>query len=236
MSNGIIQDLPSLQMAMVKVGGWSLPQSRRNEPPYFSKTQLVDVLDQIAVLMELSGANGFRVRAYQNASRALSSMEEDLFSIISEGQLLQVKGIGKGIGGLITESVLEGTWGDMQSLYDKVPSGLIEIVGIPGLGPKKVKALYDSLGIESIESLKIACELNHISSLPGFGEKSQKKIYDGIDLLRRYQGRTRMDVGLLFGQALEERISLIQGVEKAQLAGSARRKRETIGDLDTVVS
>tara|TARA_B100001758_G_scaffold60736_1_gene50411 strand:+ start:2262 stop:4205 length:1944 start_codon:yes stop_codon:yes gene_type:complete len=221
---------------MVKVGGWSLPNSRRDEPPYFSKTQLVDVLEQVAVLLELSGANGFKVRAYQNASRALSSMEEDLFSIISEGRLLQVKGIGKGIGGLITESVLHGTWGDMQSLYDKVPTGLIEIVGIPGLGPKKVKALYDSLGIESIEQLKTACELDHISSLPGFGKKSQKKIFDGIDLLRRYQGRTRMDVGLLFGRSLEEKISLIEGVEKAQLAGSARRRRETIGDLDIVVS
>ena len=221
---------------MVKVGGWSLPNSRRDEPPYFSKTQLVDVLEQVAVLLELSGANGFKVRAYQNASRALSSMEEDLFSIISEGRLLQVKGIGKGIGGLITESVLHGTWGDMQSLYDKVPTGLIEIVGIPGLGPKKVKALYDSLGIESIEQLKTACELDHISSLPGFGKKSQKKIFDGIDLLRRYQGRTRMDVGLLFGRSLEEKISLIEGVEKAQLAGSARRRRETIGDLDIVVA
>ena len=221
---------------MVKVGGWSLPNSRRDEPPYFSKTQLVDVLEQVAVLLELSGANGFKVRAYQNASRALSSMEEDLLSIISEGRLLQVKGIGKGIGGLITESVLHGTWGDMQSLYDKVPTGLIEIVGIPGLGPKKVKALYDSLGIESIEQLKTACELDHISSLPGFGKKSQKKIFDGIDLLRRYQGRTRMDVGLLFGRSLEEKISLIEGVEKAQLAGSARRRRETIGDLDIVVS
>jgi DNA polymerase (family 10) len=193
-------------------------------------------LEQVAVLLELSGANGFKVRAYQNASRALSSMEEDLFLIISEGKLLQVKGIGKGIGGLITESVLHGTWGDMQSLYDKVPAGLIEIVGIPGLGPKKVKSLYDSLGIESIEQLKTACELDHISSLPGFGEKSQKKIFDGIDLLRRYQGRTRMDVGLLFGRSLEEKISLIEGVEKAQLAGSARRRRETIGDLDIVVS
>jgi DNA polymerase (family 10) len=236
MLDGIIQDLWSLHEAMVKVGGWSLPKSRRNEPPYFSKTQLVDVLEQVAVLLELSGANGFKVRAYQNASRALSSMEEDLFLIISEGKLLQVKGIGKGIGGLITESVLHGTWGDMQSLYDKVPAGLIEIVGIPGLGPKKVKSLYDSLGIDSIEQLKTACELDHISSLPGFGEKSQKKIFDGIDLLRRYQGRTRMDVGLLFGRSLEEKISLIEGVEKAQLAGSARRRRETIGDLDIVVS
>ena len=236
MLDGIIQDLWSLHGVMVKVGGWSLPKSRRNEPPYFSKTQLVDVLEQVAVLLELSGANGFKVRAYQNASRALSSMEEDLFLIITEGKLLQVKGIGKGIGGLITESVLYGTWGDMQSLYDKVPTGLIEIVGIPGLGPKKVKSLYDSLGIDSIEQLKTACELNHISSLAGFGEKSQKKIFDGIDLLRRYQGRTRMDVGLLFGRSLEEKISLIEGVEKAQLAGSARRRRETIGDLDIVVS
>ena len=232
----MIQDPWAPHEDMVKVGGWSLPKSRRNEPPYFSKTQLVDVLEQVAVLLELSGANGFRVRAYQNASRALSSLEEDLFSTISEGRLLQVKGIGKGIGGLITESVMQGTWGDMQSLYDKVPSGLIEIVGIPGLGPKKVKVLYDSLGIDSIGLLKTACELDHISSLPGFGKKSQKKIFDGIDLLRRYQGRTRMDVGLLFGRSLEEKISLIEGVEKAQLAGSARRRRETIGDLDIVVS
>ncbi len=221
---------------MVKVGGWSLPKSKRKEPPYFSKTQLVDVLEQVAVLLELSGANGFRVRAYQNASRALSSMEEDLYSIVSEGKLLQIKGIGKGIGGLITESVLHGTWGEMQSLYDKVPSGLIEIVGIPGLGPKKVKALYDLLGIESIAELKSACERDHISPLPGFGKTSQKKIFDGIDLLRRYQGRTRMDVGLLFGHSLEEKIASIEGVEKAQLAGSARRRRETIGDLDIVVS
>ena len=236
MLDGMIQDLRSLHEDMVKVGGWSLPKSRRNDPPYFSKTQLVDVLEQVAVLLELSGANGFRVRAYQNASRALSSMEEDLFTIISEGRLLEVKGIGKGIGGLISESVLLGTWGDMQSLYDKVPPGLIEIVGIPGLGPKKVKALYDSLGIKSIDQLKVACELDHISSLPGFGKTSQKKIFDGIDLLRRYQGRTRMDVGLLFGSSLEEKISLLDGVEKAQLAGSARRRRETIGDLDIVVS
>ena len=106
MLDGMIQDLRSLHEDMVKVGGWSLPKSRRNNPPYFSKTQLVDVLEQVAVLLELSGANGFRVRAYQNASRALSSMEEDLFTIISEGRLLEVKGIGKGIGGLISESVL----------------------------------------------------------------------------------------------------------------------------------
>ena len=221
---------------MAKVGGWTLPKSRRQEPPYVSKTQLVDVLEQIAVLLELSGANGFRVRAYQNGSRTLASLEEDLFTIVSENRIVEIKGIGKGIGGLITEAVMHGTWGGMQSLYDKIPPGLIEIVGIPGLGPKSARVLYESLGVDSIESLKMACELGHVSPLSGFGEKSQQKYLDGIDLLRRYQGRTRMDVGLLYGRALEEKISQIKGVEKAQLAGSARRRRETIGDLDIVVS
>jgi DNA polymerase (family 10) len=193
-------------------------------------------LEQIAVLLELSGANGFRVRAYQNGSRTLASMEEDLFTIVSENRIVEVKGIGKGIGGLITEAVMHGTWGNMQSLYEKIPPGLIEIVGIPGLGPKRARILYESLGIDSVEALKTACELGHVSPLSGFGEKSQQKYLDGIDLLRRYQGRTRMDVGLLYGRALEEKISKIKGVEKAQLAGSARRRRETIGDLDIVVS
>ena len=124
----------------------------------------------------------------------------------------------------------------MKSLYDRIPPGLIEIVGIPGLGPKRARILYESLGVDSVESLKISCELDHVSQLSGFGKKSQQKYLEGIDLLYRYQGRTRMDVGLLYGRALEEKISQINGVEKAQLAGSARRRRETIGDLDIVVS
>ncbi|MBT5639176.1 MAG: DNA polymerase/3'-5' exonuclease PolX [Euryarchaeota archaeon] len=234
--NGMVQDLWLVHASMAKVSGWTLPKSRRQQAPYVSKTQLVDVLEQIAILLELSGANGFRVRAYQNGSRALASMEEDLFTVVSENRVVEIKGIGKGIGGLITEAVMQGTWGDMQSLYDKIPPGLIEIVGIPGLGPKRARILHESLGVDSVEALKTACELGHVSPLSGFGEKSQKKYLEGIDLLRRYQGRTRMDVGLLYGRALQEKISEITGVEKAQLAGSARRRRETIGDLDIVVS
>jgi DNA polymerase (family 10) len=232
----MVQDLSRVHVSMAKVGGWTLPISRRQQAPYVSKTQLVDVLEQIAVLLELSGANGFRVRAYQNGSRTLASMEEDLFTVVSENRIVEIKGIGKGIGGLITEAVMFGTWGDMKSLYDRIPPGLIEIVGIPGLGPKRARILYESLGVDSVESLKISCELDHVSQLSGFGKKSQQKYLEGIDLLYRYQGRTRMDVGLLYGRALEEKISQINGVEKAQLAGSARRRRETIGDLDIVVS
>ena len=185
--------------------------------------------------MELDGANRYRVIAYQNASRALASLEEELLTVVQEERITDVKGIGKGLGGLISEAVLEGTWGDLTMLYERIPSGLMEVVGIPGLGPKRARILHEELGVDSVESLKAACEMGHVAPLSGFGEKSQQKYLEGIDLLRRYQGRSRMDVGLLYGQALEERVSAIPGVMRAELAGSARRRRETIGDIDIVV-
>ncbi len=163
-------------------------------------------------------------------------MEDDLLTVVQEGRLTQVKGIGKGISGLVTEAVLEGTWGELAGLYDSVPAGLIEIIGIPGLGPKRARVMYEELGVDSVESLKAACEMGHIAPLAGFGDKSQQKYLDGIELLRRYQGRSRMDIGLTFGRAFEARIAAVPGVVKAQLAGSARRRRETIGDLDIVAA
>ena len=221
---------------MVSVKGWSLPKPRSAGPPYATKSQVVAVLEQVAVLLELKGANLFRTRAYQNGSRALASMEEDLLTVVQEGRLTQVKGIGKGISGLVTEAVLEGTWGELAGLYDSVPAGLIEIIGIPGLGPKRARVMYEELGVDLVESLKAACEMGHIAPLAGFGDKSQQKYLDGIELLRRYQGRSRMDIGLTFGRAFEARIAAVPGVVKAQLAGSARRRRETIGDLDIVAA
>ena len=221
---------------MVNVKGWNLPKPRKDGPPFATKSQVVSVLEQVAILLELEGANPFRVRAYQNGSRALASMEDDLLTVLQQGKLTDVKGIGKGISSLVSEAVLEGTWGGLENLYDRVPRGLIEIVGIPGLGPKRARVMYEELGVDSVESLKAACEMGHIAPISGFGEKSQKKYLEGIELLRRYQGRSRMDVGLSFGRAMEARIAAIPGVVKAQLAGSARRRRETIGDLDIVAA
>ena len=212
-----------------------MPKARSEGPPFITKSQIVTVLEQVGVLLELDGANQFRVIAYQNASRALASLEEDLLTVVREERITDVKGIGKGLGGLISEAVLEGSWGELLSLYERIPPGLMEIVGIPGLGPKRARTLYEEIGVDSVESLKAACEMGHIAPLSGFGEKSQQKYLEGIELLRRHQGRSRMDVGLLYGQALEERVSTISGVIRAELAGSARRRRETIGDLDIVV-
>ena len=194
------------------------------------------VLEQVGVLLELKGANPFRVRSYQNASRTLGGLEEDLWAVTSEGRLTEVKGIGKGIAGLITEALTEGTWGEIGELYTSVPSGLIEMLAIPGLGPKRIKQFHDELQIESIDQLRVAGENGHLRELDRMGAKSEQKVLDGIELLKRFSGRRRLDVGLLYGEALEGRIAAMEGVSRAQLAGSTRRRKETIGDLDIVAA
>ena len=194
------------------------------------------VLEQVGVLLELKGANPFRVRSYQNASRTLGGLEDDLWTVTSEGKLTDVKGIGKGIAGLITEALTEGTWGDIGQLYTSIPAGLIAMLAIPGLGPKRIKQFHDELGIESIEQLRVAGESGHLRELDRMGEKSEQKVLDGIELLKRFSGRRRLDIGLLYGEALEGRIASMEGVSRAQLAGSTRRRKETIGDLDIVAA
>ena len=194
------------------------------------------VLEQVGVLLELKGANPFRVRSYQNASRTLGGLEDDLWTVTSEGKLTDVKGIGKGIAGLITEALTEGTWGDIGQLYTSVPAGLIAMLAIPGLGPKRIKQFHDELGIENIEQLRVAGESGHLRELDRMGEKSEQKVLDGIELLKRFSGRRRLDIGLLYGEALEGRIASMEGVSRAQLAGSTRRRKETIGDLDIVAA
>ena len=221
---------------MVSIHGWAMPRSRRQEPPFFTKSQVITVLEQVGTLLQLDGANPFRVRAYENASRSLSAYEEDLWGAVNSNSLIDIKGIGKGIAGLINEAMKEGTWGDLDSLYQKVPRGLIEMLGIPGLGPKRIKQFHDELGIESIAELRSAAEDGALSNLPRMGKKMEERILEGIDLLARFTGRRRLDVGLLYGEAFEGKIASIPGVHRAQLAGSARRRKESIGDLDIVAA
>ena len=221
---------------MAMIHGWSLPRTRREEPPLFSKSQVISVLEQVGILLQLVGANPFRIRAYENAARTLSSHESDLWSEIEAGTLTDIKGVGKGIAGLISEALSEGTWGDLESLYERVPRGLIEMLGVPGLGPKRIKQFYDELGIESVAELQSAAEEGALASLPRMGKKMEEKIIEGINLLARFTGRRRLDIGLMYGEAFESRVATISGVQRAQLAGSARRRKESIGDLDVVAA
>ena len=218
-------------------GSWALPKARKAGPPYFSRNQISKSLHQMAVLLELDGANIFRTRSYQNGSRLIGTLSQDLGELVESGEIFELKGIGKGLGNAISNAVSDGVWpDDWVDLHTNTPAGLIEMLGIPGVGPKKIKFLHDELGVLSVADLKEVCTKNEVSPLKGFGKKSQQKILDGIELLARFSARRRLDVGLRYGQTFLSMISALDGVERAELAGSARRRKETIGDLDIVAA
>ena len=218
-------------------GSWTLAKPRTSGPPYFSRNQISTALHQMAVLLELSGANMFRTRSYQNASRLIGSLSQDLGELVASGDIYELKGIGKGLGSAISQAVGEGKWPeDWVELHESTPQGLIEMLGIPGVGPKKIKMLHDELGVMSVADLQEVCVKNEVAPKKGFGAKSQQKILDGIDLLARFSARRRLDIGLRYGQTFLSMIQQLPGVERAELAGSARRRRETIGDLDIVAA
>ena len=218
-------------------GAFVLPKPRPSGPPYFSRNQVAQALHQVAVLLELNGANVFRVRSYQNASRMLGGLTQDLGDLVASGELFDLKGIGKGLGSALSQAIGEGRWpDDWIALHRDTPEGMIEMLGIPGLGPKRIKIMNQELGVDSITTLREAAEDDSIAGLKGFGAKSQQRMLDGIELLARFRSRRRLDIGLKYGEAFEQRIAKIPGVQKAQLAGSARRRKDTIGDLDLVVA
>ncbi len=216
---------------------WKLPKPRANGPPFFSRNQISTALHQMAILLELGGAVVFRTRSYQNASRLIGSLSQDLGELVETKEIFNLKGIGKGLGAAISQAVGEGKWPeDWVKLHDDTSEGLIEMLGIPGVGPKKIKALHDELGINSVADLQEACVKNEVAPMAGFGAKSQQKILDGIDLLARFSARRRLDIGLRYGQTFLSMVEKLDGVQRAELAGSARRRRETIGDLDIVAA
>jgi len=200
------------------------------------KKTIVSTLERIALLLELSGANPFKSRAFQNGARALQSYEGDLAEGFASGELKKIKGVGKGILTEVDTLLDDGTSQALDELEAVVPAGLLEIAKVPGLGPKRVKTLYDKLGIESLGELEYACNENRLVQLDGFGAKTQEKILKGIDAIRRFSGRHLLSDAWATADQLLETIGGVKGVEKIELAGSLRRRRETIKDVDILVA
>jgi len=196
---------------------------------------IISALEEIAQLLELSGANPFKVRAYQNGARILSAYPGDLAEGLASGELARLKGVGKSLLSELTALIEEGRSPTREELLKTVPPGLLEMVKIPGLGPKKVRRLYDELGISTLGELEYACNENRLLSLPGFGPKSQAKILSGIDILRRYSGRHLLSEVWDLGERLRRKVAGMEGVERCALAGSLRRRRETVKDVDLLV-
>ena len=149
-----------------------------------NKEDVVKMLDEMAILLDFQGANPFKIRAFQNASHSVENFMEDFEALVREKKLQTIQGIGKGISADIEEFCTTGELKALEELKKTFPESLYELLQIPSLGPKKVKALYEKLGIETISGLQQACMANELLTLEGFGEKTQQKILDGIQSLK----------------------------------------------------
>ena len=201
-----------------------------------NKDQVAEVLVSTAMLLELKGENPFKSRAYENAARTIEALSEPLEKVVAEGRLGDLKGIGEGIQKKITELVTTGKLAYYEELKAATPPGLVAMLDIPGLGPKKVKALHDGLGIETIEQLEQACKDGKVAGLKGFGEKTQTNILEGINRRRAYASRHLVSEALTRAEPLLEALRSHPDVIRCSAAGSLRRHRELIGDIDLLAS
>lgn len=198
--------------------------------------EIARIFSEITDLLEIRGENPFKIRAYQKAARILDNLPESLEALHREGKLETLDGVGKGIAEKIAEALDTGQIQYHQELLQSVPEGLLSLLTVPGMGPKKAKLVYDQLGIATIADLKKAAEAEQLRSLPGMGQKSEEKILKGILNLEQASGRFTLGAARPIAEEILGRIRAIQGVKEAQYAGSLRRGRETVGDVDLLVS
>jgi DNA polymerase (family 10) len=200
------------------------------------KDRIAEILSEIGVLLELKGENPFKTRAYANAARALEGLNEPLEKIIAEDRLGEIKGIGEALQKKITELAATGRLPYYEELKASVPAGLLEMMQIPGVGPKKVKALHEKLGLKSVAELEAACLAGKVAGLEGFGEKTQAKILEGIKFRRAYASRHLLVEALSAAEPVLEALRQHPDVTRCSAAGSLRRSKEIIGDIDLLAS
>src|SRR5579884_2339153 len=201
------------------------------------KNEVANVLDTVGSLLELKeGSNPFEVRAYQNAARAVSALDGDIEQLTREGKLKGVPGLGSTIIKRIEELVTTGHMALYDELVANTPPIKLEMLRIQGVGPKKINAIYNALHINSIEELEQACKENKIAPLPGFGKKTQDKILQGIAFLSQHADRFLYPVAEQEAERIREVLAKMPEIVRLQVAGSLRRRRETIKDIDMVAS
>ena len=202
-----------------------------------SNARIAADLDEIADLLELQDANPFRVRAYRNAARTVRDLERPVRTMVQAGEdLRELPGVGKDIAAQIGRRIEGETMEQLAELRGRVPSGLVEVVRVPGVGPKKARALWSELNVTSLDDLEQAAAAGRIAGLKGFGAKTQEKILDGVASVRRFaERRRRADAETVLTPLLrwlEEEPSL----SRLEVAGSYRRGRDTVGDIDLLAA
>lgn len=198
-----------------------------------NNAEIADLLHEFADLMDLKG-DVFKRNAYRRAAQNVLELDGDITSYYREGRLESIPGVGESIAKKIAEVLETGRSPELEDLQAQYPPGLIELTQVPDLGPKKALRLYRELGIQDLAGLKEAALEHRIRRLEGFGERSEKKILQGIELVERNSGRMLLGDALPIGLAVESYLRQ-NGIEHVSVAGSLRRRKETIGDIDIVV-
>jgi len=201
-----------------------------------SKDDIISIFENIARLLELKGENPFKVRAYTNASRALETLAEPLETLVAEDRLKEVDGIGPATGGKIAALVRDGKLEYYDSLREEFPPDILSLFEIQGLGAKKIKAMWDALKIHSVTKLERACKDGSVAALPGFGEKTAANILQAIEHHRKHVGEFRIGDVAALAESLLDDLRSHPRVNLANIAGSYRRKKEIVRDLDFIVS
>ena len=193
-----------------------------------------DFVEEYATLLELSGASPFRVRAYANAVRALETLTSPLDELLAAGTLTEVKGIGASVAELVAEFADTGTAQAYEKIRAATPEGLLDMLRVPGLGPRKINAIRKALGIETLDALEQASRAGQLAALKGFGPKTQATILKGIEYIRAHEGHCRADTAHQSAQSLLA--ALRSHAQRLAVAGQVRRGRETVQQLDLVLS
>jgi len=201
-----------------------------------TKSEIATVLEEVAALLELKGENPFKIRAYTNAARSLETFGGNISNLQDEEGLSKIPGIGKSIAEKIKELAATGSLKYLEELRTEFPAAILELFSISGLGAKKIKALYEQLQVSSIEQLRLACETGRVAELPGFGETTQTRICKAIEERAKHSGYFQF--GQIAGEAETMRSDLAGHPDALQVdvAGSYRRRKEIVHDLDLVVA
>ena len=190
----------------------------------------------IADILEIKGENFFKIRAYRKAAHTIENLPMDVKELAGESRLQEIEGIGKALEEKIREIINTGTCRYYEELKKDFPRGLVEMLKIPGLGAKKIKVIYDNLGISSIEELEKAARAHKIRELPGMGVKTEQSILKGIQTLKGQGDRVQLAIALPVANRIMEILSGMKEVSKVAIAGSLRRRKEMVKDIDIVVA
>ena len=195
--------------------------------------EIARALSDVADLLEIQGANPFRVRAYRNAAQVIETHPAPLRKLVKDGaDLTELPAIGKDMARYIHELVTVGELSQVKEIAKEIPISLIELTRLPGVGPKKAKRLFEQLNVTNLDELEAAAQAEEVEALSGFGKKTQERILRSIERHRRRESRVKLGDAEQYIEPFLEHLRACEAVKRLEVAGSYRRRRETVGDID----